>query len=218
MNQVSDVLPGLEKAALERLQREAMALTLQPGHQVFGPGERCNGLPILYSGCVRVQMLSAAGNEIVLYRIQPRQMCTLSIGCLMNEGLYHATAVAEAVSDALLVPPAIFDALMADSQSFRGLVLSSYGARLQSLMLLVEELAFRRVDARLAQLLTRRASNGAVSATHQQLATELGTAREVVTRLLGEFERAGWIERHRGWLRITDDAALTRLHRDGPES
>ncbi|WP_440995118.1 Crp/Fnr family transcriptional regulator [Arhodomonas sp. SL1] len=206
-----DWLPGMDKRARQRLITDGAELVFHPGQRVFGLGERCQGLPILHSGCIRVEMLSAAGSEIVLYRIEPGQMCTLSIACLLDEGLYHANAVAEQESEALLVPPRAFDDLMADSAAFRRAVLRGYGARLQSLMLLVEELAFRRVDARLAELLIQRADHeGAVHATHQQLATELGTAREVVTRLLGEFERAGWIERHRGWVRIVDPAALAQ--------
>lgn len=212
-----DWLPELDKRARQRLITDGIEVAFAAGQRVFGLGERCSGLPILHSGNIRVQMLSAAGSEIVLYRILPAQMCTLSIGCLLDEGLYHATAVAERPSEALLVPPEVFDDLMSGSPAFRDMVLRSYGARLQSLMLLVEELAFRRVDARLAELLVDRAEADTVRATHQQLATELGTAREVITRLLGDFEHAGWIERHRGWLRIADPQALARLYA-GPET
>jgi CRP/FNR family transcriptional regulator, anaerobic regulatory protein len=203
-----DSLPAeLRESAL----REAHAVELPVGARIFGPGDACAGLPLVISGSVRVQMTGASGNEIVLYRIGPDDMCTLSIGCLMAQRSYAAEAIVEEPTRGLLLPATLFDRLMDASAAFRRHIMSSYGSRLDSLMLLVEEVAFRRMDRRLAHCLLERSRGSSVEATHQHLAAELGTAREVVSRVLKELERGQVVRLERGRIEILDRERLQRI-------
>lgn len=192
---ILDVLP-------QPIRREAQStldvLALPVGQIIFRAGDPCAGLPLVLSGSIKVQMTGASGNSIVLYRMGADDICTLSIGCLMSGHGYRAEAVVEAASTAIMLPRRLFDQMMAVSAEFRGGVMTSYGRRLDDLMLLVEEVAFRRMDERLEAWLAARAKQGVISITHQELAVELGTAREVVSRLLKELERQGRVALGRG--------------------
>lgn len=192
---------------LEDSRRREILGTLKPisvpvGQVLFGAGDQCQGLPLILRGLVKVQMTGVSGNRIVLYRIEPDDVCTLSIGCLMTGRSYRAEAIVEEAAEILLIPRALVDQLMAHSRDFRLGVMESYGRRLDDLMLLVEEVAFRRMDQRLEEWLESHSNDGSVSATHQQIALELGTAREVVSRLLKELEKQGRIKLSRGHIRF----------------
>lgn len=206
------LLAALEPERMKQVLGQAPMVSLETDHQVFRPGERCQGLPLVLQGSVRVQMVGCSGNEIVLYRIGDADVCTLSIGCLMSAQHYRAEAVVEQPTTALLLSATLFDQLMAESAAFRREVMAAYGRRLDSLMLVIEEVAFGRMDKRLAAWLTERAAHGgALALTHQAVAVELGTAREVVSRLLKEFERSGLVSLGRRSIRIVDADGLARL-------
>lgn len=194
--------PELRKLA----ESQCQVMTLEPGYVVFRAGDRCPGLPVVIAGSVKVQMTGASGNGIVLYRMEQGDMCTLSIGCLMTGGGYRAEAIVEEASQALLIPRPLFEQLMAESADFRHGVLASYGKRLDDLMLLVEEVAFQRMDQRLEEWLYTHRGDGCIVITHQELAVELGTAREVVSRLLKELERQGRVQLGRGRIEMSAEA------------
>lgn len=170
----------------------------ESGRILFSAGDPCQGLPLVLSGTVKVQMSGVSGNSIVLYRMGSDDICTLSIGCLMTGRGYRAEAVVDEEAEAVMLPRGVFDRLMDQSASFRLGIMESYGRRLDDLMLLVEEVAFRRMDERLEHWLESRAKQGVILITHQELAVELGTAREVVSRLLKELERKGKLRLSRG--------------------
>ncbi|MFO7703890.1 MAG: Crp/Fnr family transcriptional regulator [Halopseudomonas sp.] len=192
---ILDVLP--QPMRLEA-QSTLGVLPLPVGQIIFRAGDPCAGLPLVLSGSIKVQMTGVSGNSIVLYRMGADDICTLSIGCLMSGRGYRAEAVVEEASTATMLPRRLFDQMMAVSAEFRGGVMASYGRRLDDLMLLVEEVAFRRMDERLEAWLAARAKQGVINITHQELAVELGTAREVVSRLLKELERQGRVALGRG--------------------
>lgn len=196
------IFDSLSPAQLTLAQSQCQRLELIPGQRIFGAGDHCQGLPVVLTGSVKVQMTGASGNGIVLYRMGPDDMCTLSIGCLMTGLGYRAEAIVEEASQALLVPRPLFERMMAESTDFRYQVLASYGKRLDDLMLLVEEVAFQRMDQRLEEWLQHHGANGFILITHQQLAVELGTAREVVSRLLKELERQGRLKLGRGRIEL----------------
>ncbi len=173
-------------------------LPLPAGQVIFSPGDPCNGLPLVVSGSVKVQMTGVSGNRIVLYRMEANDICTLSIGCLMSGHGYRAEAITEEAAEAIMVPRRLFAQMMDVSAEFRAGIMTSYSRRLDGLMLLVEEVAFRRMDERLEAWLAARAKHGTITITHQELAAELGTAREVVSRLLKELERQGRVVLARG--------------------
>jgi CRP/FNR family transcriptional regulator len=167
---------------------------------------------LLVSGTVRVQQLSEAGREIVLYRVHAGESCVLTTACLLAFEDYSAEGVAETDVEAILIPRDTFDELMAVSKEFRAFVFEAYSKRITDLFMVIEEIAFKRMDIRVAQkLLDLQDAQKTLHLTHQQMAVELGTAREVVSRQLKEFERRGWLTLNRGVIELRDPSAIGRL-------
>jgi len=185
-------------------------MRFRQGQILFRAGERCHGLPLVLSGSIKVQMTGVSGHSIVLYRMGADDICTLSIGCLMTGRGYRAEAVVEEEAEAAMIPRGVFDRLMDESAGFRLGIMESYGRRLDDLMLLVEEVAFRRMDERLEAWLAARAHQRIIPVTHQELAVELGTAREVISRLLKELERRGLVRLSRGRIEVCGSLARGR--------
>jgi len=210
-----DRLPGLarlEPAARAAIERSARLVTLTKDSAVFHPGDSCQAFLLVLRGAVRVQQVAESGREIVLYRLSPGETCILTTACLLAHQPYAAEGIAESEVAALAIPEACFQRLLAESAAFRTFVFATYAARITDLMVLVQEVAFARIDCRLAHcLLDRGDAAGRVGLTHHELAVELGTAREVVSRQLKAFERRGWIRMERGRLAIEDRAALVAL-------
>jgi CRP/FNR family transcriptional regulator len=200
---------GLGEARLEALLREAQLVRAPKGSVLFRPGQPCGGFPLLLEGAVRVSQTAPSGREIALYRVEPGEGCLLSGGCLLGRSDYAASGIAESDVTVLKIPPALFHALLIEHEPFRRFVFGMYGERLAQVMALVEEVAFRRLDARLAQLLVQRGP--VVAATQQTLADELGSVREIVSRLLRQFEERGWVELARGRIVVHDARALADL-------
>jgi len=158
-------------------------------------------------GVTRVFKTSEAGREIVLYRVGPGETCVLTTSCLLSGKSFPAQSVAEANARIVAVPAAQFHATMGESAAFRRFVLDDYGKVISDLIVLVDQVAFQRLDTRLARwLLDQGGANIAV--THQQIATVLGSVREVISRQLKEFERRGWVDLGRGEINLRDRAAL----------
>ena len=201
-------LPPDLAARVRAMGREAR---FAPGETVFGPGRAPGGLVVLREGTLRVRQIGESGREIVLYRISSGDGCVMTAACLMAGGGLPAEGVAETDLSALVIPQAGLDRLLAEEPAFRDAMLRSFARRITELMGVVEAVAFGRIDIRLAGALLRLAEGGTVRATQADLATELGTAREVVSRQLAEFRRRGWVEPGRGTVRLTDAPALARL-------
>jgi CRP/FNR family transcriptional regulator, anaerobic regulatory protein len=146
---------------------------------------------------------------VVLYRVGPGDTCVMTTACLVEGSLYRAWGYAEGEVEALVLPPAVFQTLLAEDPAFRAMAFGVFSRRLGELVLVIDELLLHRVDLRLAEWLAARAP--VVEATHQVVASELGTAREVVSRILKEFERRGWIELGRGAIQVQEPAALRRF-------
>ncbi len=210
-----DAFPGLaklEQPARPILQRAAMVVTLPAGTAPFRHGDSCESFLFVLSGTVRVHMVSETGREIVLYRVEDGQTCILTTCCLMSNEDYPAEAVTESEVKAAVLPAAGFRELVARSTVFRDFVFSTYGRRILDLTLLVEEVAFRNIDLRLARfLLESMDAEGRLSLTHQEVAVELGSVREVISRQLKEFERRSWVALRRGRIDVVDAGALRRV-------
>jgi CRP/FNR family transcriptional regulator len=205
-------LSRLEAPVRETLLTKSAVVTVSAGDVIFGPGKAPENLLLLLEGRVRVQQVSEAGREIVLYRVEAGESCVLTTACLLAHESYAAEGVAETDLRAAAVPRAVFDDLVSRSVQFRTFIFAAYSRRITDLFLVIEEIAFQRLDIRLSQKLLDL-SRGAdkISATHQQMAAELGTAREVVSRQLGEFQRRGWIAQSRGEINLLDRAGVERL-------
>lgn len=195
-----------------RLGEGSMVVTLPEGHHVFGPGQSPENFLLLIDGTIRVQQVSESGREIVLYRVTAGESCALTTSCLIGHEEYPAEGIAETPARAVVIPRALFDELIASSREFRRFVFTAFSRRVTNLFRIIEEVAFARIDVRLAQrLLQKAADHDHVTATHQEFASELGSAREVISRQLQEFQRHGWIKASRGEIRIVDRKALARL-------
>lgn len=190
------------------LAGQAQSATVPAGTPLFEEGSPCRGFPLVLRGEVRVARGSPGGRSIELYRVAPGEVCVASASCLFGQRHMVAHGVAAQETELVLLSPAGFDRWAAEP-GFRHFVFGVFADRLADLMALTEAVAFQRLDQRLAAALL---GQGPVRhTTHQQLADELGTVREIVTRLLKRFERAGWLVLGRERIELRDATALRRL-------
>lgn len=207
--------PGLSRLGTDlrdTLVRHSAIVDVPGGTVIFGPGKPPENLLLLLDGRVRVQQTSQEGREIVLYRVEAGESCVMTTACLLAYDDYSATGIAETDIRAAAVPRAVFDRLASQSAEFRSFIFTAYARRMSDLFMVIEEIAFQRLDIRLAQKLIELSRGaGRIRATHQQMAAELGTAREVISRQLGEFQRRGWIGQARGVIDVLDPPGIARL-------
>ncbi len=209
--------PELQQAAaddpaISDLLQHAKKVSLPAATTVFHQGDHCAHYILVLQGEVKVLTSDINGREIVLYRLTSGDSCVLTTSCLFGETDYPAEGITETDVDAILIPASVFQQTVQHSADFRRFVFASFGGHLGSLISLVTEVAFGKIHSRLAKhLLDHSDSDGHLIITHQQLATELGTAREVVSRQLKEFERHGQVELHRGSIHIADRESLVQL-------
>jgi len=190
----------------------ALRVSARSGDILFRPNDPCRGFIALTRGAIKVALTSAGGREIVLYRVHPGDICLQTFSCLVQEKPYAAEGVAEEEVEAFLIPPSAFERLMIESEPFRAAVLSSVAGRFADFEHVVEALAFSGLEQRVASALLRLADReGAVHATHEALAAEIGSAREAVSRQLGLFARQGLVTLARGRVEIKRRDALSRL-------
>ena len=207
--QLFPVFGQLPDAEVEEIVRGAATRQAPAGTILFEAASPCTGFPMLLEGSVRVVKSAPNGREVQLYRVSPGESCLLSSSCLLGGAPYAATGIAETAVTLLALPPALFRRLLAEHRPFRDYVFSLFSERLADLMALVEAVTFQKLDQRLAALLLGKGE--LVRTTHQALADELGSVREMVSRLLSNFQDRGWVELGREQIRITDAAALRRL-------
>ena len=210
-----DAYPELQK--LSRLVgpdilQSANLITVRAGMPLFRDGEACENYLLILEGSARVQKLSENGQIVTLYHLEAGHACELTASCLLAGRSYPAEAIAESEVRAALLPKSRFQEAVARSPQFRSFVFSTIDKGMQDLVTLVEEVSFGQIDRRLARRLLQSARySDRIQMTHHMLAEELGTAREVVSRQLKEFERQGWVQLHRGWIEISDKNALREL-------
>ena len=183
---------------------------LPAGTQVFAEHQPCQGFPLLLEGSIKVVKLAASGRELMLYRVAPGGSCIISSSCLLGHTDYNARGIAETPLTLLALPVGAFSALMLEHPPFRDFVFHLFAERIGELMQLVEEVAFARLDQRLAKLLLAR-NETVLNVTHQQLADELGSVREIVSRLLKGFAAQGLVALGREQLTVSDRAGLQKL-------
>lgn len=195
-----------------RLNKAARVIHMKKGDQVFGPMNIPDSLFFLYDGRIRVSQTSDAGREIVLYRVDAGESCVLTTACMMAEEAYNAEGIAETDVTVVVLPKQAFDRLSAEEDAFRNFVFAAYSRRLIDLLRVVDDVAFGRIDVRLAQrLLVLGEGLKEVRATHQDLASELGTAREVISRVLNDFQKRELIEQSRGLISFKNKSELTAI-------
>lgn len=202
------MIAALPPAARERLVGAARWLRVPAGTLLFDDHQACEGFPFVVEGSIRVLKAAPNGRELPLYRVTPGETCVISSSCLLGQEDYNARGITEADTLLMLLPKAVFDELLAEP-AFRGFVFHLFAERIADLMQIIEEVAFHKLDQRLAALLLGKGRW--LHTTHQQLADELGSVREIVSRLLKGFAAQGLVRLAREQIEILDPAGLRRL-------
>ncbi len=202
------VLGTLPAGLLQRIVDAMQTMSVPAGTVVFDEHQPCRGFPFVLAGSIRVAKLSASGRELPLYRVLAGESCIISSSCLLGHADYNARGVAERETTLALLPRNLFDEMLGEAL-FRDFVFALFSERMAELMQLVEEVAFRKLDQRLAALLLGKGR--LVHATHQQLADELGSVREMVSRLLKGFAEQGLVKLGREQVEVLDAAGLRKV-------
>lgn len=191
---------------------QATMMRLPAAATVFAEGDLCSAFAILSQGQVRVFKIGETGREITLYRFARGESCILTASCILSERQFPAIATVEEPAEAFLVPHTVFQQWVDAYPPWRDYVFQLLSRRLATVLEIVDEVAFRRMDVRIAEFLLRQAPLGgeALALTHQQIAAELGSSREVVSRILADFAAAGLVQVTRGSIAILDRLGLTR--------
>lgn len=207
-----DLPPGL----VEEMQRVASKVRLARGTVFCRAGDPCKGVGLLEKGSIRVFKTGPTGREITLYHVTPGQTCLLTLNGALTGEAYSADALVEEDVEAAVLPVESFREWVDRDPAFRRFIFHSIAVRLSDLMALFDEVAFGRLDRRLAEFLltssnNRRLTEDVVHMTHDQIASELGSAREVISRLLKDLERQGILSLGRGKLEIRNRDLLEEI-------
>ncbi|MEE9333544.1 MAG: Crp/Fnr family transcriptional regulator [Granulosicoccaceae bacterium] len=179
------------------------SVSLAKGTKIFEVGDKCRQFVYVVSGNIRVDLASESGSSLLLYRLNATNTCVLTTSCLMSGDQYCAEATVEEDTSLLIMPADQFFISIEQSARFRSFVFSSFSQRLTALMAKVDEIAFRSIERRLAGSLLHHAKGGNKAAvTHEQLASEIGTAREVVSRKLSQWHAAEIVTKGRGEIQL----------------
>ncbi|MFV1997229.1 MAG: Crp/Fnr family transcriptional regulator [Acidiferrobacterales bacterium] len=210
-------LANLDDSVWLEVVAAAEVVTVPEDVIMLNKGDPCQNFMLVANGSVRVHEVSEGGREIVLYRVKPGDICVLALTSLVDDTPYNAEAITETTVTGLSLSPEQFQIALAGSPGFRNFVLSTLARRLHDVMDLVEEVVFKRLDSRLACTLYQlfdQNKDGKLTITHLELANELGTSREVMSRLLKELEQNhGCIKLHRGTIELTSAETLAQYSR-----
>lgn len=210
-------LPILRQASpqlLREFQQSAYYVRVPAGNDVFAHGDRVNAIALLVSGVVRVYKVGETGREITLYRFGTGESCVLTANAILSNQTFSAIATVEQDAEAIMIPADTFREWVRRYDIWLEFVLELFSQRLSSVIEIVDEVAFRRMDIRVAALLLERSRmQNPLSITHQEIAAELGSSREVISRILESLTRQGMIRLGRGTIEVTDHGSLQLLAR-----
>jgi len=190
----------------------ASEVVLPADFDVFQDGDACKNYILVLDGATRVYKAFESGREMVLYRLQAGETCSLTTSVLLAGGRYPANAITEAETQAILIPKRDFSTAFDQSKGFRDYVCHVFGGRIRNMIMLLEAVTMRNVEIRMVRwLLENRSDTGFVEASHRELAYELGTAREVISRYLKNLENKGWLRLSRKRIDLVNISALEEL-------
>jgi CRP/FNR family transcriptional regulator len=217
LERISQVLPILRRADPD-MRREfeghAFLAKIPPGKDVFIQGDHIDAIPLLIAGSVRVYQIGETGREVTLYRFRPGESCVLTANAILSQQTFPAIATVEEGAEAVMVPADIFRDWVGRYETWRDFFIDLVSQRLSSLMELVDEVAFHRLDRRVASfLLGKFPDQNPIRITHQEIASELGSSREVISRVLEDFDSRKIIRTARGEIEILDPERLDRTTR-----
>ncbi len=195
------------------LRKYAIKKSISKGEFITLEGDSCSYMAIVLSGRVRVYKVSENGKEITLYHLEKGEGCILTASCILSNKKFPAISVADENVEALIIPSPVFTDWMGKYEPWRNYIFKLLSKRLALVISVVEEVAFKRMDSRIAEYLISNLTQGSDSlkVTHHQIADELGTSREVVSRILKDLENDGIIILARGIIKIKDVAGLNKL-------
>lgn len=197
---------------LQDFRQHAYLARIPSGQDVFLEGDPVDAIALLISGVVRVYNIGVTGREITLYRFGLGDSCILSANAIFNQATFPAIATVEEDAEAVMIPADTFRDWVSRYEIWRNFILNLLSQRLTSLMAVIDEVAFQRMDTRIAAFLVERSQiENPVSITHQEIAAELGSSREVISRILEDFSRRGVIRTTRGTIEVIDGAKLNDL-------
>lgn len=215
VKRISRALPILQQADAQLLrdfQQTSFVTRIPVGRDVFLEGDHVDAIALLISGVVRVYKIGENGREITLYRFGNGQSCILTANAILSQKTFPAIATVEKEAEAVMIPAATFRDWVVRYDLWREFVFDLLSQRLSSVMEIVDEIAFRRMDARVASLLISRARlQNPMRITHQEIAAELGSSREVISRLLEDFSERNLVRSGRGKIEVLDTAGLESL-------
>lgn len=178
------------------------------GAILFRAGDAAQGFVVVLAGRIEVHLTGRSGREILLYAVEPGQSCVQTTLGLMAGEPYSGEALAATETRVVMIPRTLFLRLLDSEPGFRGFVFSALGRRMQDVTRLLEQVAFASIESRLAAALLELSEDNLVHATQAELAARIGSAREVVTRRLDAFQRAGWVATDRGTVRLLNRTSL----------
>jgi CRP/FNR family transcriptional regulator, anaerobic regulatory protein len=209
---VAHILPILQHADLglvREFQESTSIVRIPAGRDVFLEGDLVDAIALMISGVVRVYKIGETGREITLYRFGNGESCILTANAILSHKTFPAVATVEKEAEAVMIPADTFRGWVSKYDLWREFVFELLSQRLSSVMAIVDEVAFRRMDVRLASLLlTRSARENPMRTTHHEIAAELGSSREVISRLLEDFSERGLIRSSRGEVEVLDKDGL----------
>ena len=210
IDQITALYPALGQVrpALRELSASLVPFQVPADTVLFSENAPCQGFPLVIEGEIKVSRNSGDGRSLELYRVVPGELCLVSSACLFRAQPLSACGITTKPSTLVLIPPELFKRWI-ETPVFRNDVLGLFAERMADLTCLVDAVAFHKLDRRLAAALLGRGQQLLV--THQTLADELGTVREIVTRLLRRFEREGWVALGREQIQIINSGALRAL-------
>jgi CRP/FNR family transcriptional regulator, anaerobic regulatory protein len=215
IKQISLALPILQQAdtpLLREFQQVAFLAKIPKGKDVFLEGSYVDSIALLLSGVVRVYKIGETGREITLYRFGNGQSCILTANAILSQKTFPAIATVEEAAEAVMIPADTFRDWVVRYDPWREFVFDLLSQRLSTVMEIVEEIAFRRMDARVAALLLDRVRvQNPIRITHQEIASELGSSREVISRLLEDFSERELIRSRRGEIEVLDREGLASI-------
>lgn len=205
------ILRNADPELIRTFQQVAFLAHIPAGKDVFTEGDRVEAIALLITGVVRVYKIGETGREITLYRFGLGESCILTANAILSRQSFPAIATVEQAAEAVMIPAKTFREWVQHYDLWRDFVFDLLSQRLVIMMEIVDEIAFRRMDSRVASLLLFRCQmHNPILTTHQEIAAELGSSREVISRILEDFAIQGAIRSSRGMIEVLDTSQLQK--------
>ena len=200
------IFPQFEPSLIALIEKEALLRHFQPGEVVMRTGQYIKSTALVLEGRLKIYREGPDGGEFLMYYLEPGQACAVSMICAMQSDTSEITAVAEEETELLLIPVHLMDDMMKDHKSWYQFVIQTYRNRFDELLNVVDHVAFRNMDERLEFYLKRykeKTGKTKVELSHQQIAEDLNSSREVISRLLKKMEQRGLLKLNRNMIELT---------------